>query len=171
MSCSRLFRPGHFDHGFSEGVEAEGKERALQPAMGFVPGWFYPVKPEAGFVGEAKCDCQHAHQRRNFRGAVICVSSNPRPRVFKAENSVSMPQRLRYTGTAVLILMPLATTISVSPVFNCIMAIFIGVVAFDEFRPRYHVPSRMRLWRFLGRVFPKYIQKVIGPYLSVESSV
>ena len=60
--------------------------------------------------------------------------------------------RLRYTGSAVLILMPLAATISISPVLNCIMAIFIGGVAFDGFRPRYYVPSRMRLWRFLSRV-------------------
>jgi hypothetical protein len=33
-----------------------------------MPGWFYPVKPEAGFVGEAKCDCQRAHQHRQFAG-------------------------------------------------------------------------------------------------------
>jgi len=26
--------------------------------MGFVPGWFYPGMPEAGFVGETKYDYQ-----------------------------------------------------------------------------------------------------------------
>ena len=75
----------------------------------------------------------------------MCVSSSPKPRVFKAENSVSMPQRLRYVGRAVLILMRLAATISISPVFNRVMAIFMGVVSFDGSMPKYHVPVKIRL--------------------------
>ena len=39
-------RTGQFDHGFYGGIEDEDKERALQPAMGFIPGWFYPGKSE-----------------------------------------------------------------------------------------------------------------------------
>lgn|GEM_PF-6053354 len=39
-------RVGQFDHGFYEGIEDEDKERAMQPAMGFIPGWIYPGKSE-----------------------------------------------------------------------------------------------------------------------------
>ena len=85
----------------------------------------------------------------NLCGSVIWVSSNPKPRVFRQENSVSMPQRLRYMGSAVLILILLVATINISPVYKRIMAILIGVVCFSGSRPRYHGPFRMRCWRFL----------------------
>ena len=66
----------------------------------------------------------------NLCGSVIWVSSNPKPRVFKQENSVSMPQRRRYLGSADLILILLVATINISPGFKPIMAILIGVVRF-----------------------------------------
>jgi hypothetical protein len=61
----------------------------------------------------------------------------------KLGSKVGEDRRLRYMGRAVLILMPLAATISISPVFKRIMTIFIGVVAFDGSVPRYHVPFQI----------------------------
>ena len=88
----------------------------------------------------------------NLCGSVIWVSCNPKPRVFGQENSVSMPQRLRYMGNAVLILILLVATINISPVFKRIMAILTGVVSFSGSRPRYHVPFRMCFWCFPRRL-------------------
>jgi len=117
--------------------------------MGFLNGFMPRAKMDCcnrpwtvrlgGFVRATQRPVLYARQNAmakmlfnvaNLCGSVIWVSSNPKPRGFTQENSVSIPQRRRYLGSADLILILLVATINISPVFKPIMAILIGVVRF-----------------------------------------